>query len=285
MFNACKISIHDTSTRAAWFIGASGVALAFAAAAHAQTALAPAYPDAPPRGPDRAAGAVIWNHGLSIEAEESKSPTPPYMWNLHQGGWDTYRFNRMSGNTLFTSTPRLVEEVDKLKQKGYRQVALAGQSFGAFLALMAADESNKIDAVIATAPAAYGNFSEYYDSWRLNATRLYLLLESIQTAKVALFFFHGDDFDPGGRGDAASNALARRGVPFAIFDQPRGLTEHWAAGTKQFAQRCGEYILNFLNNRVKPDDGLQCQDGLSSANRPATEDFQPPRPSSGDGPR
>jgi hypothetical protein len=70
-------------------------------------------------------------------------------------------------------------------------VALAGQSLGAFISLMAADESNKIDAVIATAPAAHGNFSEYYDSWRFNATRLYPLLENIQTAEVVLFFSMG----------------------------------------------------------------------------------------------
>jgi pimeloyl-ACP methyl ester carboxylesterase len=135
---------------------------------------------------------VIWTHGHSKEVEDSKSPTPPYLWNLHQGGWDTYRFNRMrDGDTLPASTHRLIEEVDKLKQEGYRKVALAGQSFGAFIALMAADESNKIDAVIATAPAAYGNFSEYYDSWRFNATRLYPLLENIQTAEVVLFFSMG----------------------------------------------------------------------------------------------
>lgn len=255
--------MHDTFTRAAWFIGNSGVALAFAAAAHAQIALAPAYPATPQFGPEKAIGAVIWIH-LHSEVEDSKSPTPPYVWNLHQAGWDTYRFDRMrDGDTPPASTHRLVEEVNKLKQEGYRKVALAGQSFGAFIALMAAGESNKIDAVIATAPAAYGNFSEYYDSWRLNATRLYPLLEHIQTAEVVLFFFHGDDFDPGGRGDASSNALARRGVPFAVFDQPRELTEHWAAGTEQFAQRCGEYITGFLNNSLEPNDGVECQDGRS----------------------
>jgi hypothetical protein len=68
-------------------------------------------------------------------------------------------------------------------------------------------------------------------------------------------FFHGGDFDPGGRGDASSSALGRRGVWFAVFDQPRGLTEHWAAGTEQFAQRCGGYITGFLNNGLTPDDG------------------------------
>jgi pimeloyl-ACP methyl ester carboxylesterase len=263
MFNSCENSMHNTFTRAAWLIGISGVALAFAVAAHAQIALAPAYPATPQFGPEKAIGAVIWIHGHS-EAEDSASPTPPYVWNLHQGGWDTYRFDRLrDGDTLPASTHRLVEEVNQLKQEGYRKVALAGQSFGAFIALMAAGESSKIDAVIATAPAAFGNFSEYYDSWRLNAVRLYPLLERIQTAQVVLFFFHGDDFDPGGRGDASSNALARRGVPFAVFDQPRELTEHWAAGTEQFAQRCGGYITGFLNNSLEPNDGAECQDGWS----------------------
>jgi hypothetical protein len=173
------------------------VAVAFAAAAHAQTALAPAYPVTPQFGPEKAIGAVIWTDGHSNEVEDSKSPTSPYVWNLHRGGWDTYRFNRMrDGDTLPASTHRLVEEVNKLKQDGYRKVALAGQFFGAFIALIAADETNKIDAVIASAPAAYGNFSEYYDSWRLNATRLYPLLESIQTAKVVPFFSLGR-FRPG----------------------------------------------------------------------------------------
>jgi hypothetical protein len=94
MFNARKNPMPNTLTRAAWLIGNSGVALAFAAAAHAQMALAPAHPATPQFGPEKAIGAVIWSHGHS-EGEDSKSPTPPYVWNLHQGGWDTYRFNRM----------------------------------------------------------------------------------------------------------------------------------------------------------------------------------------------
>ena len=133
MFNARTNFIYNTFTRAVWFIGNSGVALAFAAAAHAQTALAPAYPATPEFGPEKAVGAVIWTHGHSNEVEDSKSPTPPYVWNLHQGGWDTYRFDRMrDGDTLPESTHRLVEEVNKLKQDGYRSVALAGQSFRRF---------------------------------------------------------------------------------------------------------------------------------------------------------
>src|ERR1700737_652077 len=130
MFSARTNFIRNTLIRTAWLIGNSGVALAFAAAAHAQIALAPAYPATPQFGPEKAIGAVIWIHGHS-EVEDSESPTPPYVWNLHQGGWDTYRFDRMrDSDTLPASTHRLVEEVNKLNQEGYRKVALPGQSLG-----------------------------------------------------------------------------------------------------------------------------------------------------------
>ena len=62
--------IHDTFARGALLVCNSGMALAFAAAAHAQTALAPAYPQF---GPEKPIGAVIWTHGHSNEMEASKS--------------------------------------------------------------------------------------------------------------------------------------------------------------------------------------------------------------------
>ena len=111
---------------------------------------------------------------------------------------------------------------------------LAGQSFGAFLALMAADDSTAVDAVVATAPAAFGDFQEYYNTWRLNATRLYPLLEHIKRARVMLFFFHGDDFDPGGRGEAARSILSQRRAGFAVVDQPAYLAGHWISSSGAF---------------------------------------------------
>ncbi|MBV9814651.1 MAG: alpha/beta fold hydrolase, partial [Alphaproteobacteria bacterium] len=155
--------------------------------------LGPAF-NQPLLGPDHASGAVVWNHGRSINTEDSDSPTPPYLRVLRDNGWDVLRFNRLrDGDTLTVSARRLVDLVGQLKHKGYHRIVLAGQSFGAFLALMAADASDEVDAVVATSPAAFGNFDEFYDSWRLNATRLYPLLEKIRRAHVMLFYFHGDD--------------------------------------------------------------------------------------------
>jgi dienelactone hydrolase len=239
-------------------IGA-GLLLLAASPARAQLWLDPANPTRPALGSIRAAGAVVWSHGRSIEAEDSQAPTPPYLAALRDGGWDTFRFNRMRGSdTLEGSAIGLAEQVHRLKQQGYRKVALAGQSFGAFLAIMAADASDEVDAVIATAPAAYGSFSDFYDSWRSNATKLYPLLEQVRHARVIVFYFHGDDFDPGGRGDRSRAILSARKLPFVVVDQPPQLTSHWAASTPQFAQIFGRCIVGFLDaSRV--NDGARCE--------------------------
>jgi len=221
--------------------------MVFAGARVGAAGLDPAF-NQDPVGPGRAIGAVVWNHGRAINTEDSDSPTPPYLRVLRDAGWDVLRFNRpRDGDTLTASTRRLAELVGQLKRKGYRRVVLAGQSFGAFLALMAADASEDVDAIVATAPAAFGNFDEFYDSWRLNATRLYPLLERIKRARVMLFYFHGDDFDPGGRGERSRAILAGRQIGYSVIDQPAFLAGHWASSTGLFLRRFGNCIRDFLD--------------------------------------
>jgi pimeloyl-ACP methyl ester carboxylesterase len=199
-------------------------------------------------GPERAMGVLVWNHGRSMTVEDSESATPPFLRILRDGGWDVLRFDRpRDGDTLSDSTRRLVDQVSRLKHKGYHRVVLAGQSFGAFLALMAADVSDDVDAVVATAPAAFGSFDEFYASWRLNAIRLYPLLEQVRRARVMLFYFHGDDFDPGGRGERSRAILSEHGLGFAVVDQPAFLVGHWASSTGLFLRRFGGCIRDFVN--------------------------------------
>jgi dienelactone hydrolase len=227
-------------------------------AAQPQLWLDEAYPSRPALGATRAVGAVVWSHGRSVDSEDSQAPIPPYMATLRDGGWDTFRFNRMrASDTLSASAAALAEQVHRLKQQGYRQVALAGQSFGAFLSLMAADASDEVDAVIATAPAAYGSFSEFYDSWRSNATKLYPLIEQVRRARVMVFYFHGDDFDPGGRGEHTREILSARKLPHVVVDQPPLLTTHWAAASPQFARVFGGCILGFID-AAQVADGARC---------------------------
>src|SRR6202035_1800993 len=221
--------------------------MVFAGARVGAAGLDPAF-NQDPVGPGRAIGAVVWNHGRAINTEDSDTPTPPYLRVLRDAGWDVLRFNRpRDGDTLTASTRRLAELVGQLKRKGYRRVVLAGQSFGAFLALMAADASDDVDAVVATAPAAFGSFDEFYESWRLNAIRLYPLLERVKRARVMVFFFHGDDFDPGGRGERSRAILSEHGLGFAVVDQPAFLVGHWASSTGLFLRRFGRCIRDFVD--------------------------------------
>src|SRR5260370_28661143 len=110
---------------------------------------------------------------------------------------------------------------------------------------------------LAPAPAAYGSCDDFYDSWRLNATRLYPLLEGVKRARVMVFYFHGDDFDPGGRGERSRAILSSRGVGYSVVDQPAFLTGHWASSSGLFLRRYGNCIRDFANN-VKLAGELTC---------------------------
>ncbi|MBV9521383.1 MAG: alpha/beta hydrolase [Alphaproteobacteria bacterium] len=229
----------------------------FPSGASAQFRLDPAFPNEHQLGAKAAHGAIVWSHGRSVTSEDSLSPTPPYMESLQHAGWDTFRFNRMrDGDTLSDSARELVNRVAQLKRQGYQRIVLAGQSFGAFLSLMAADASDDVHAVIATAPAAYGSFSDYYESWENNATQLYPLLERVRRARIMLFYFHGDDFDPGGRGAQSEAILAAHNIDHLIVDQPPQLTTHWAATTGLFVRRFADCIRNFIE--ASTSDAISC---------------------------
>jgi dienelactone hydrolase len=255
--------------------GALWLCLVPTARAQPSSWLEPADTSAAALGPDKAAGAVVWSHGRSVDSEDSQALTPPYMAMLRAAGWDTFRFNRLrASDTLSASGEALRGRVHALRQQGYRHVALAGQSFGAFLSLIAADANDEVDTVIATAPAAYGSFADFYETWRSNAVELYPLLEQVRRARVMLFFFHGDDFDPGGRGERSRAILAARGLPAIVIDQPPRLTTHWAAATPQFAQDFGGCIAQFLSIARLGDDARCDGDGLW-AGTPALKTAQP----------
>ena len=231
-----------------WISGALFCFILLASGAAFAVGLDPAFSE-PARGPQQTKGVVVWSHGRSINSEDSQSPTPIYLKTLREDGWDVLRFNRLARvDSLGDSTKRLLDHVAELKQRGYKRVILAGQSFGAFLSLMAADATPDVDGVIATAPAAFGSFDDFYDSWRLNASRLYPLLQQVKKARVMVFYFHGDDFDPGGRGDRSRAILAGRGLGYAVVDQPSYLTGHWASSTGLFLRRFGSCIRDFAND-------------------------------------
>lgn len=237
-------------------------------AAAAQDQLVPAQDEASLLGGERAQGAVIWSHGRSLQKECSLVPTPDYISAFRAAGWDTFRLNHPSIiDTLPDSAATLVGEAEGLKHRGYRRVVLAGQSFGAFISLIAAGRSDSVDAVIATAPAAYGSAQSNPFGYGRNATRLYDLLGTVRHARVALFFFDGDIFDPGGRAPISDGILSARGLAHLVVDRPAGLQTHWASINPDFASQFGSCLVAFAG--AEPASGtLNCRDLQAAAQRP-----------------
>lgn len=247
----------------------------------AQVWLAPSYPDRPLLGAEQAKGAVIWSHGRSFAGTDSEAPSPPYLMMFRDAGWDVFRFNRsFEADRLTKSADALAGFVAELKERGYGRVVLAGQSFGAFVSLIAAGGTDAIDAVIATAPAAYGSFFDSHDSWRDNARRLYPLLRSVRSARVMLFFFHGDEYDPGGRGERSRAILAARPLDHVVIDQPADLAGHGAAATGLFARRFGDCLLRFAEKDGAVDDA-SCEEPWGE--RPSVQLTPPDRPAASSG--
>ena len=197
-------------------------------------------------GPKLAAGAIIWSHGRSLTQEDATSATPSYIDALRNQGWDAFRFNRLRAvDDLERSPTGLAKAAHQFKLQGYRRVVLAGQSFGAIISLIAADRSDDVDAVVATAPAAYPPWG----AWRqFNALKLYATLDQIRHARIMLFFFRDDAFDPGGRAPRSAEILEYQDLPYLIIDRPAGLATHWAAGTDQFAAGFGDCITAFASD-------------------------------------
>ncbi len=236
----------------------AGFLLAFllAGPAAAQTELLPGYTDRVPTGPMAAKGAVIYSPGLA-RASESLGGTPFALDALQESGWDVFRLQRATPDDLIDQwITALREAAQRLRADGYRSIVLVGQSFGGWISLAAADGEAPVHAVIAFAPAAFGTPRDSPD-WTMNASHLYPLAGRLAASRVLIFFFDGDDFDPGGRGEALRRIVDERGLTAGIVDRPFGLEGHAVALTSVFARRFAPCIRDYVET-VSPAPRFAC---------------------------
>ena len=162
------------------------------------------------------------------------------------------RFDRLShGDTLTDSTKRLDRLYDPAEARRLQAASCSPANpsapssslmAGGFVPTMSTRSSPP-------PPAAYGSFDDFYDSWRLNAIQASIRCSSsVKRARVMMFYFHGDDFDPGGRGERSRAILSERGLGYAVVDQPAYLSGHWASSTGLFLRRYGNCIRDFAND-------------------------------------
>jgi hypothetical protein len=234
---------------------------------HADThfVLHAAYPHTKILGPGRALGAVIWNHGKPPFRGADGDMLPFYLDRLRDAGWDVFRLDRdWASDNLVLSPAALRDQVRALHTRGYRDVVLAGQSYGAWIALMVAAWGPPVHAVIATAPAAYGRSPES-PVYRDNANALYPILDRIHDTRVMLFLFQGDAYDTGDRAAPAREILADHGVAHAVVAYPPGWIGHGAANWNGFATRFAPCILHFIDPRQAAGENRCDRDPVTRA--------------------
>jgi dienelactone hydrolase len=233
-------------------VALAAIASVLPAAAADDFTFEPAYPARPLAGPGVAKGAVIWNHALNYfyGSEGAEAPLPAFLTVFRDAGWDVFRLLRpRMAEEPRRSAAAIAAQAAQLKSQGYAAVVLAGQSGGAWLALMAAGESDAVHAVIADAPAWYGaDHPEYLK----NGFILFDHIDAIRRGRIMITYFKDDPYDPGGRGTRSEALLAAHGVPHLVIDRPEGLAGHSADDGELFRRRFGACLLAVAGSGAMP---------------------------------
>jgi len=219
--------------------------------------------DLPVHGPAQAKGLVLWSHGVSGDNEQYKYPPPAIMRRFEGAGWDVIKIDR---NNLYehgwsSSGVRhrddAIKRAQAAKAHGYKNVILAGQSYGGAISLEANAKASGIDGVIALSPghgsdAGSSGAAGYADRYR-NLNRYLLEALSAQKAgRVVVLVAPDDRLHPdrsvgSGFGAKMHTALAASGRPFVVFDESGPIHGHGAGETKQFSAWFGTCLVNFLD--------------------------------------
>jgi hypothetical protein len=205
--------------------------------ADAEKLFGPAYGGDSLAGSAKAKGAVIWSDGsddrdrtVAIGEQEPAELAASF----RGAGWDVYQLDRLIDDGGPSRNAAVVAAAARrLKRQGYARIVLMGQSAGAWMSLIAAGMSADIDAVIANAPATYGNGSRKSK----NGSELYTILNRVTRARIMLSFFDDDDYDPGGRTQPSDEILTRHRIAHLIIDRPLELSGHGSGSSGLFARR------------------------------------------------
>lgn len=203
-------------------------------------------------GPQAAAGVVVWSHGYGGRmADHRQRSAPGVLAVLNDAGWDVLRFDRdPAEDDLPVALAAMRRGLPALRQAGYRRVVLAGQSRGGWQSVMlAAEQPDAVQAVLAFAPSAHGeaarpnNLASATEDFRR-------LLAGLPDAgpRLAVTVFPEDPFDPDPAARAAmvTEAAARRGAPtLALFPEPP-IRGHGGVNDWRFTRAFGACILTLV---------------------------------------
>lgn len=203
------------------------------------------------KGPQAAAGLLVWSHGYRSGSDNTGSAPQPWVGRFTNQGYDLYRFDREWIRDWPGDATQLAEAVRQAKAMGYRRVLLAGQSAGGWISLAATMRGAPVDGVISVAAAHHGEVKDMRDV-SVARSEWQQVVKGIKPGpRLVIVNFAGDTYDVGGRMDDASAAFAQTGVQVDVISSPAGFTGHGAGNDISFARKFGACIQAFIERGVK----------------------------------
>jgi pimeloyl-ACP methyl ester carboxylesterase len=198
------------------------------------------------RGPQAAAGLIVWSHGYMSGKDSTASAPQGQVANFTREGYDLYRFDREWINDWPGDATALAGAARQAKAMGYRRVILAGQSAGAWVSMAAAYRGAPVDGVISVAAAHHGYVRTMRDVSVARAEWQQIVRSIRPGPRLVVVNFANDDYDVGGRIDDARAAFAASGVQALVIAEPQGFSGHGAAGGNAFPRKFGACIHGFI---------------------------------------
>ncbi|HYZ34631.1 MAG TPA: hypothetical protein VE684_20405 [Crenalkalicoccus sp.] len=198
-----------------------------------------------------APGALVWLHGGYREGDPPA--TPAFLHRLTDAGWDLYRQERppFGEDPLQPAAEGLAKATAELAAAGYRQVAVAGESRGAFVILVALSHPRLADAALLLAPAAHGPRPERRPLALAEYRRALEVMAPDAVRRMALVQFEGDPYDPDppARREAFQAAMDTRHLDALALYHPQAPTGHGGTNDEEFDARWGACLTRFLDLR------------------------------------
>lgn len=227
------------------------------------------FKNIPERGPDKAAGIVLWNHGQSAGngVPDWQHGAPPVIQRFAENGWDVLLVQRNENckgswaSKGKSYVANLVSEAESAKTKGYRRVLVAGQSYGSGTSLGAGGATDRIDGVLAFA-LSHGRGScrdaRTFKPEMIPQQERYIgeAIDKALTPRILISMGKDDHCIGHSFTPLVAGKLAAKQAAYIHFDEnSMPFSGHSAALTRNFAAMFGDCILKFFAQDASPPPG------------------------------
>jgi pimeloyl-ACP methyl ester carboxylesterase len=217
-------------------------------------------------GPHRAKGVIVVSHGYGGRCVPQDGPAWPFINRFNLAGWDILYFDRdpCYDNDTHYVLSRLRRSVPKLREAGYSNIVLAGQSLGGFISVygLRLDETKDLVTGIISVSGGWGTGQgdravlKIFDDW-------HQILGGMDPsrARVLLLFFDGDTYDRMDDRVAIDSReiLTRKQIPNLVVyeNDPEVLNQatdrdgHFGAYTRKFTLEYSDCMIRFIETGEK----------------------------------